>query len=404
MVDSEALYKAKNNNNDKMSGVKDMRKSSRQKMTDKNRNSNNNNNIYNNLPDDSDGEEALLSVKNQPKGKKEPSPPPITITDRSLSNVQHIFCGKFPNKFNLKLTSDGIKVFANDMQIHKEIIDFLITSTAYQYYTHRSRDEQLTKFVLHGLHKMEVNDVKASLIEQNIKPFDIKMIPIKNKKFEDQQIYLIYFLKSDKMKLSTLKEIKVINYMRVNFDFYRHKRQGPTQCARCQSFGHGTQHCRKDPKCVRCAGDHKSAECNLISATNHKIPQDSIKCSNCNQNHTANFSKCEARLKFMQRKNRQSPPTQVSNRQHTSSTERHQFRPAPQLNDLNYPSLPKQNQIPPNRTQQLPPVNEQEGPLFSYEQMLPILNEMMTEMSKVKTRKEQVFMMMNLVLKYCSPN
>ena len=60
-----------------------------------------------------------------------------------------------------------------------------------------------------------------------------------------------------------------------------------TQCYKCQGFNHVAKDCKKDQKCVRCAGPHKSTDCpdknkeTLI-----------VKCSNCNGNHVAASKEC----------------------------------------------------------------------------------------------------------------
>ena len=65
------------------------------------------------------------------------------------------------------------------------------------------------------------------------------------------------------------------------------KRKGPPQCLNCQEFGHTKSFCKLPPVCVRCGDIHKSLECPYSKSdiTNRK-------CSNCGQNHTANYRGC----------------------------------------------------------------------------------------------------------------
>ena len=68
-------------------------------------------------------------------------------------------------------------------------------------------------------------------------------------------------------------------------------------------FGHGVENSYLDPNCIRCGGTHKSKECIHLqdpSCSNGKIPEINIKCANCGEKHTANYSKCSKRIQFAQ--------------------------------------------------------------------------------------------------------
>nr|CAH7730417.1 unnamed protein product [Callosobruchus chinensis] len=63
------------------------------------------------------------------------------------------------------------------------------------------------------------------------------------------------------------------------------KRTGPNQCYRCQIYGHCQNNCTATPRCVRCGGHHRAAEC--------KLPREQpAKCANCRGQHPANFRGC----------------------------------------------------------------------------------------------------------------
>ena len=59
----------------------------------------------------------------------------------------------------------------------------------------------------------------------------------------------------------------------------------PYQCYNCQGFRHGAKDCKGKPKCVRCAGDHISADC-------PRTEDLEIKCINCGLNHAASYGGC----------------------------------------------------------------------------------------------------------------
>ncbi len=60
-----------------------------------------------------------------------------------------------------------------------------------------------------------------------------------------------------------------------------------TQCYKCQGFNHIAKDCKKEQKCVRCAGSHKSTECPDKNKKSLKL-----KCSNCDGDHVASSREC----------------------------------------------------------------------------------------------------------------
>lgn len=60
---------------------------------------------------------------------------------------------------------------------------------------------------------------------------------------------------------------------------------GPSQCHRCQKFGHASERCFVSPKCLKCAGDHYTSTCSKSRDT-------PATCANCGGPHTANYRGC----------------------------------------------------------------------------------------------------------------
>ncbi|GBL85315.1 putative RNA-directed DNA polymerase from transposon X-element [Araneus ventricosus] len=72
--------------------------------------------------------------------------------------------------------------------------------------------------------------------------------------------------------------------MRVTNESLR-KKQSPGQCYNCHEFLHHSRLCTRNPRCMRCAGPHRSRE--------FPKPKDTPpKCLHCNGPHTANFTGC----------------------------------------------------------------------------------------------------------------
>lgn len=94
------------------------------------------------------------------------------------------------------------------------------------------------------------------------------------------------------------------------------KRKGPPQCLNCQEYGHTKSFCKLPSVCVRCGDIHKSLEC-----PHSKTDISARKCSNCGQNHTANYRGCPVYIQI----------------KGTSKARRPVYA---QYQDSNFPSLP----------------------------------------------------------------
>ncbi|GBP07057.1 Nucleic-acid-binding protein from transposon X-element [Eumeta japonica] len=62
------------------------------------------------------------------------------------------------------------------------------------------------------------------------------------------------------------------------------KRALPGQCHNCQSYGHSSRHCYHSARCVKCLGDHGTAQCTRIG---HRRSSACVLCKQ--KGHTANW-------------------------------------------------------------------------------------------------------------------
>lgn len=56
------------------------------------------------------------------------------------------------------------------------------------------------------------------------------------------------------------------------------------QCYNCQRYGHTRNYCKQKTRCMKCAGNHPSFNCNQV---------DNLVCANCKENHTSSFKGCK---------------------------------------------------------------------------------------------------------------
>lgn len=72
--------------------------------------------------------------------------------------------------------------------------------------------------------------------------------------------------------------------LKVHFEAYREP-DIPRQCYRCQRYGHSSEYCTVQPRCLKCGKDHLTTTCKKSK----DIP---ACCANCKGPHPANYRKC----------------------------------------------------------------------------------------------------------------
>lgn len=326
-------------------------------------------------------------------------PPPLSIAGEAYLGVK-MKIDKILNfekgLYDIKLIPTGVQIYPKTTEIFTKIKQHLIDRNC-RFYTHDLREEQMAKFVLHGYLPTSESDLITRLKEVNITPVKVKTLTIKNKKFNDHAVYLIYFMKSQKIRISQLREVKILDYLRIKWEYYTNRHKGPIQCSNCQLFGHGGKNCHLLPRCIRCSDYHKSINCpKLIDTstmkTRTRIPDEELMCSNCGQNHAANYSKCEKRIEFAERK-----------KQFRSKNQRNvtnQFKPAPELNDFTFPFLHPNKASPRNQATTM--MNSQQNDLFTTSELMQIFTELMTKMQSASTKLQQIQVLGEIVIKYAT--
>lgn len=389
-------------------------------FTFQNSNLKTNQNIYEDLSRLSDDEQQIPGTPRKRARAQSPKLhteiasklPPLVIVGSTITMVKNLLKQLSILNVSLKLTMDGIKAFTNstvDFHKVKEGLD----NNNLKYFTHQLRDEQKSKFILKGLPEMDHDEIMSELMEKGLRPVNIKELNIKQRRNNDHRIYLVTLLKKDRKTLLDCAQIKSISQVIVKWENYKNTRNGPTQCRNCLKFGHGSNHCKLNAKCIRCSENHKSAECPHIiemqasgsnsPATTPKIPKEKLKCANCGLNHAASFQKCIKRIEFMSRhkitKNKVPIPRG--------------FTHAPQLENLNFPYLNnphqsawsnKERQYQQKYTEPQPESNnENTDKLLNSQELFNIFLDLTSKLASAKTKNEQIQVIMNAALKFACP-
>lgn len=105
----------------------------------------------------------------------------------------------------------------------------------------------------------------------------------------------------------SIYDIKGLLHTKISFE-PPHKKKQIAQCSRCQRYGHTHNFCNRIARCVKCAGEHETKNCE------RKARDNNVKCVLCSGNHPANYKGCQ-HYKDLQQKQF---PTPRYNHQKTS--------------------------------------------------------------------------------------
>lgn len=273
---------------------------------------------------------------------------PIVVVDYNATDLQNTLNECIASKkFELRMMKVGIRVNIPDTSEHSTALNTLKTNGV-QYYMYHTAATRPVKVVLYGLHDMRCEDLKTLLKVKDIEPEEVKKLNLRKPNYKDQAVYLLYF-KPGSTRMDKLREVKDINHIIVRWEKY-HPRSydNVAQCRNCQKLGHSSVNCNLAPKCLLCAEEHKTDDCMKRiprqqlkeKAATTTIDRTYVKCSNCGNNHTANYQGCNARKEFIaaqQRLNeRRGKRKPLSSRSFNYETE------FPTLNQQQYTSNPQQ--------------------------------------------------------------
>lgn len=282
----------------------------------------NNNNIIltNNFNILSDTEMSIDEVTNKPKRKRKSKTKPTTetanpqqkplrkpIADNKSSKPIIIANTSYPAIQGLltsltlstrpsiqkKRHGPDYTVIAHSIDDKKKIMEKL-TSTNQQHFTFTEKEDRHLMFVLNG-HFESTPDALLEELKRNKVPA-VKVSQI-NKSKEDP-LFLVSFEKNSITFNDLQYSLNVLDGLKVFWEHYNPKSRRPTQCKRCQRFGHAAVNCKLAFRCIKCKESHEPGNCTRISPEAEGEPS----CVNCGlSGHPANSRSCTVFKKYIDR-------------------------------------------------------------------------------------------------------
>lgn len=238
--------------------------------------------------------------------RKEKPPPPLFLREKGKwDNVRALLEARKINFLSARPTKDAIKISVQTSADHRQLTS-LLRKENIGYHTYALEEERLLRVVIRGLpaeHNTE--GIKSDLLAQNFPVREVhRMYSGRTKKAYDL-VLVILDLTPEGKAIFNLKTVNRLSGLKVEPPY----RNGiPSQCHRCQLYGHSARNCTARPRCVKCLGDHGTADCARLPGTSE--PPSCVLCGV--EGHTANYRGCpkapKVSKKVLQRASDRTPP------------------------------------------------------------------------------------------------
>lgn len=269
--------------------------------------------------------------------KKASQPPPLVVDKKNvnstlLGQLKQLMKQEYKSLYN----TQGLRVQTSCYEDFNAL-QFYLSSNKIQYFTYQKASETPVKVVLRGL-PPAISEEEILVELQNLQYPVISVRQFKKLNYSEMSNERIKVplplwaisLHNVEGVIGKIKNMTGLFHLTVKVEDYIGN-TGPTQCFRCQRFGHKAAGCNILPKCVKCGGSHFTKECT-------KDPATPATCCNCKGEHPANYRQCP-KYQAYTKTTRASSSTGASTSTSSSSP--------PQITNKNFPCLkPSRSDIP----------------------------------------------------------
>jgi hypothetical protein len=214
---------------------------------------------------------------------KTPKPPPIIIYQvRDYDVIYKYLNTKLEQKYRITLLNSGDLKLNVDTEEHYRTASMMLNEAQFIWSTYENKQTRPIRVIVKKLHSScSPEQIVQELRRKGYQILDAVNILKWNTK-EPLPVFMLTFERTE--NIQKIYEITAIRGMKVEVTPYRKTKLLP-QCKNCQSWGHTKAYCHKDPRCVKCAGQHNTDNCT-------KTRETPPKCYNSEENHPANYRGC----------------------------------------------------------------------------------------------------------------
>lgn len=216
----------------------------------------------------------------RPEPLKKPKIVPIIVREKEKwTGINKKMQARKINYVKAKVVKTGIEIEPQTEQDYRDLYK-LLKEQKIQFHTYELRSEKPLKIVIKGVpQEMEEQEIKEDLEAQS---YPITKITRMKGKRGPMPMVLVEIGREYK---SIYNQLKHCCGLAIQIEPLE-KKSEIIQCHRCQLFGHIQKNCHANYRCMKCADNHSTHECNKPSTTPPK-------CANCGEAHLSISRRCK---------------------------------------------------------------------------------------------------------------
>ncbi|GBP36322.1 Nucleic-acid-binding protein from transposon X-element [Eumeta japonica] len=181
-------------------------------------------------------------------------------------------------------TKQGIKISTGTVEDFRKHNKFLISNNI-PFHTFALEEERKVKVVIKGIPlEFETDDIKDDLINQG---YPVLAVHRMHRRNGTALGMVLVILERNEQAREIFKSLARVCGLSGATPEEPYKRGMPSQCHRCQLYGHAAANCFAQPRCVKCLVPHWTKDCDRSKESGGKPS-----CCNCGKDHTANYGGC----------------------------------------------------------------------------------------------------------------
>jgi hypothetical protein len=251
-------------------------------------------------------------VKKKQESKRQKPPPVIISNINNYSQLNTHLKSEKINYRTIMLNNNQVKVNVDNEWEYRALTK-AVNNPKYQWHSYENKLIRPLRVIVRHLHpSCQPTEIQHELKERGFLITDVvnKIKTIKeNGEYKRIPLPLFMLTFESGQDIKKVYDIEFLCHMKVSVEAVRSSKLIP-QCKRCQRYNHTQKYCGHEPKCVKCAGQHLTTECN-------KAKNIQAVCANCGKNHPASYRGCEVAKELQKRRNeasrKQQPRTLTAN-------------------------------------------------------------------------------------------
>lgn len=197
-----------------------------------------------------------------------------------------LLMGKTVQKEDWKVSSIGTgqaQIIPYTMEARSRLAEVLKAKEV-QHVVFTDKEERPSKFVLRGMGDFTAEQIQEQLMDCEqlaIKPLStVQMTGANHEGGARKRLPLFTVAFPPKTQLKDVQTVRALGNIICRFEAHsmRKTNNQPVRCYRCGEQGHFARQCFNKQVCIKCAGEHKSSECPIITRDS---PREDLYCHRC---------------------------------------------------------------------------------------------------------------------------